>query len=140
MWDRLTGVAGLILLIALFLPFYDSNEDTYSAWASFALIDKLILLTALLAIALPVAAALKPTPAGPQKLALATICLGLLALLGTVVRLFDYAEFDAVAAPVTLKAGAFLAVAGLLALLAACVLAMRERRAGRLSPGRVATT
>jgi hypothetical protein len=133
-------VAGLVLLIALFLPWYWSNGESWSGWASFALIDKLILLTALLAIALPIVAMLKPTPAGPQKLALVTLAFALFTLLCAVVRLFDPAEFDGVSTPVDLRFGAFLVVAALIGVAACTVQAMRERRAHRVAPSRVATS
>jgi hypothetical protein len=140
MWDRLTGVAGFVVLVALFLPFYYTNEDTFSAWAAFALIDKVILLSALLALALPLVAMLKSTPSAPQKLALATLAFGAIALLGTVVRLFNHAKVVSVDTPISLRFGAFLLVVGLVAMVAGALLAMRERKAHRVAPQRVATT
>jgi hypothetical protein len=130
-WDWLTGAAGLALAIGLFLPFYRSNQEDWSAWKSFMLIDKLMLITAFVAMAVPIVAALKATDKQTQRLILVVIALAALTLICVIVRMANPAEFDAFDKPVHLKTGAFLSLVATVVMLASAVLGVRTRLARR---------
>jgi len=67
-WEWMTGLAGAVLLVSLFLPWYETAGGAEaSAWESFAVIDVVLALAAVLALALPVIAAMQRTPAVPQS-------------------------------------------------------------------------
>src|SRR5215208_6271891 len=75
-WEWLTGLAGVVLLVSLFLPWYGVEpaegvsgavEGTTNAWDAFTVIDVILALAALGAIALPVIAAAQRTAAVPQS-------------------------------------------------------------------------
>ena len=65
-WEWLTGLAGVVLLVSLFLPWYGAGDATATGWESFAITDFLLALLALMAIALPVVTAIQRTAAVPQ--------------------------------------------------------------------------
>ena len=65
-WEWLTGLAGVVLLVSLFLPWYGAGDATATGWESFAITDFLLALLALMAIALPVITAFQRTAAVPQ--------------------------------------------------------------------------
>ena len=130
-WDWLVGAAGLALAIGVFAPFYRSNLENWSAWKSFMLIDLLMLLTAVVAMAVPFVAALKATDKQAQRLLLAVAVLSALTLICVIVRMLDPAEFDAFDKPVHLKIGAWLASIGAGVMLVSSLLGMRARLARR---------
>jgi cytochrome bd-type quinol oxidase subunit 2 len=66
-WEWLTGLAGAVLLISLFLPWYGAGDATATAWEAFAITDVVLALVALMAIALPIVAATQRTVAVPQS-------------------------------------------------------------------------
>lgn len=65
-WEWLTGLAGVVLLVSLFLPWYGAGEATATGWEAFTVTDILLTLTALMAIALPVGTGIQRTAAVPQ--------------------------------------------------------------------------
>jgi hypothetical protein len=131
--DWLVAFAGLVLLVSLFLPWYDSNSDSSTGFQSLALIDKLLLITGLLALLLPVLVALKARPAVQKPTAIVVI-LALLSVICIVVRLVNIPEFDAVNTPVGILGGAWLALAAAVVMLLAGLKSIGERRT---SPARV---
>src|SRR4051794_18880828 len=92
--DWLTGVAGLALLLLLWAPWYSVSDGSINAWEAFALLDLWLVLTALLAIAVPLVTASRDTTAVP--IAIDVICgtVAALALLFVVLRLLFIPDGD----------------------------------------------
>jgi len=138
--DMIAGVGGIVLLISLFLPWYGASAEgvdlsvTVSAWESLSLIDIILFLCAVAAIAVVAAraaAALPPDiPAGVVLLAA-----GALALLLCLFRLIAIPDSGDVPDSVDLsrEIGVFLAVLASAAVAYAGWRANAERPAG---PGR----
>jgi cytochrome bd-type quinol oxidase subunit 2 len=65
-WEWLTGLAGAVLLVSLFLPWYGAGGADASAWEAFAVTDVILALVGLMALGLPIIAATQRTTAVPQ--------------------------------------------------------------------------
>ena len=72
------GACGLVLLIALFLPWYGNPDRT--AWEWFTVLDMILAIVALAAISVPVVTATHRVPAVPLALESLVALLGLIAL------------------------------------------------------------
>jgi hypothetical protein len=115
--DQIAAASGIVLLIALFLPWYGvdvnvggfSASENASAWEALSFIDILLFLIALVAIAVPAAKAMDSLPAevpGP----LLVLAVGGLGVLLVLFRLLDLPTPDLGGAGVDFsrKFGAFL--------------------------------
>ena len=151
--DWVTGASGLLLLVALFLPWYELGEgivvgppevlDAYaSAWDAFTFLDLLLALGALAAIAVVVVTAAHATPAVPLALESLVTLFALLLMVLVVFRLADPPDvsfLESTAGPATREhvedvdraVGAWLGLAGVLGIVAGGLVAMRDER---LSP------
>lgn len=106
MGEKIAAGSGVVLLIALFLPWYGvgiefggvSASENGNAWETMSFIDLLLFLIALEAIAIPLARAAGSLPAGvPGPLIL--LVGGALALLLVIFRIIDIpADFDGIPA------------------------------------------
>jgi len=130
-WDWLIGLCGLLLIIALFLPWYHSNGETENAWRTLAGFDMILFVFGCVMVSLPLLALRRDTPRGPQQRAVWVVLVAALGLAITIFRMADVPEFDGVAVPVSLRPGAFLAAAACLAALVFALMALRTRRAAR---------
>jgi hypothetical protein len=134
-WQWLTGLAGLVLLVSLWLPWYGASGLTANAWESFAYIDLLLALTALGAIALVVVNAMAPAAAVPKTVAGWLRWLALVAALLAIYRVLKMPNADVTltggSMEVTRKAGAFI---GALAAVAVTVFSWLSARDARF-PG-----
>lgn len=128
-WDWLTALAGLVLFIALFLPWYGVQNETADAWVAFAWVDLIMGLAALSAIALVPVTASQHVARVPKMLAKWVVAIGILALFFVIVRLLDVPGVDTVlaggGADITRKAGGFIALVAAIALV---VFAWKARR------------
>jgi hypothetical protein len=99
-WEWLTGAAGIVLLVSLFLPWYGldafgnataavTGSSTATAWQAFSVIDIVLAVVALGAIALPVVAAMQRTAAVPQAFTALLMPFAIAAAVTAVVRLLD---------------------------------------------------
>jgi len=77
--ELLAGVAGCVLLVSLFLPWYSDGELPMSGFEAFAVLDIVLVLLAGLGIVLMLAEMTQPTSAVPTAIS------ALLALFGVVV-------------------------------------------------------
>jgi hypothetical protein len=104
--EPLAGLGGLLLLVALFLPWY--GPGSVSGWQALTVIDVLLALLALLAIAVPAVSVATRGPAKPVAIAVIASALGWLAVLLVAIRL--------VSPPgdLSLRYGIWLALAGAL--------------------------
>jgi hypothetical protein len=83
--EPLAGLGGLLLLVALFLPWY--GPGNVSGWQALTVIDVLLALLALLAIAVPAVSVASRGPAKPVAIAVIASALGWLAVLLVAIRL-----------------------------------------------------
>jgi hypothetical protein len=100
----MTGLAGLVLLVSLFLPWYSVAGVDENAWETLSVIDVILAVVALLAMALPVVMACQRTVSVPQSM---TALLGPIALIGAVLALVRL--IDAPGAAGTRQAGVVIA-------------------------------
>ncbi len=82
----MAGVAGLLLLVSLFLPWYDGPEGGVTAWQAFSALDVLLLLAALMAIAALVMAVSQRVPAIPIATSALTALVGTIATVWVLLR------------------------------------------------------
>jgi hypothetical protein len=154
--EWIMGASGLLLLVALFLPWYELGEgfvagpadvlDAHaSAWDSFTILDVLLALGALAAIAVVVVTALEAVPAVPIALQSLVTLVAVLLLLLVLFRIADPPDvtfLESTDAPgaradvqdVDRAAGAWLGLVGVLGMTAGGLIAMRDER--RSPPGR----
>jgi hypothetical protein len=148
--EWVVGASGLLLLVALFLPWYELGEgivfgppdvlDAHaSAWDAFTILDVLLALGALAAIAVVVVTATHATPAVPLALESLVALFALVLLVLVVFRLLDPPDISflesttgaatrAQVEEVDRAAGAWLGLAGVLGIFAGGLLAMRDER------------
>jgi hypothetical protein len=114
--DWIALVSGIVLIVALFLPWYGAGGETASGWSSLTVIDLILAICALFGIAQWFFTAQQPTPAFPLAVAGLGAWAGVLAVLLTVIRIIDspadglgleYGPFVALAASVGLFTGAW---------------------------------
>lgn len=139
-FDWLTGAAGVVLFIALQMPWYESNSLTLSAWESLTLSDVLMFFASIAAISLPIAAALKDTPGLAQKRTVVVLAFAVIGLLVAIWRVASPPAFDEVAAPVARLGGAWLSLAALAAIIVFTWLAGSGRLGARARPSSAAAS
>jgi hypothetical protein len=122
-WEWLTGLAGLVLLISLFLPWYSAAGENVTGWKAFSVVDVLLALAALSAIALPAVTAMQRAAAVPQAYASTIVWLLGVAAILALVRLIN-PPFDSVSR----EAGVWIAAIASLASLAFDIKSMRDKR------------
>jgi hypothetical protein len=125
--EWITGASGLLLLVALFLPWY---EDL-SGWEAFTVLDLILALLALAALSVPIVTAGHRVPALPLALQSLTALFGIGGLLLTLFRALNLPG-DAHGR----EWGLWIALAAVLGIVAGALIAMRDERrspAGRHS-------
>jgi len=85
--DWITGVSGLVLLVALFLPWYGADGADVSGWSAFAVVDLWLALTALGALAVLTLTAMRDSPTVPVAADVLTWTVAVVAVLLVVLRL-----------------------------------------------------
>jgi uncharacterized membrane protein len=86
-WIAVGG--GAALIVSLLLPWYDAPTEPLTGFEALTVIDVLLVLVALLALALGVLQATHDTPAKPVGAAVLTVVIGALGVLLVVFRLID---------------------------------------------------
>jgi hypothetical protein len=141
--DWVTGLAGLVLVISLFLPWFETGAGTYiapagedaelpatrSAWEAFTVIDVLLLLVGLLALAVLLLVAFSRMSAVPVAASSITAVLGLLAVVVVAIRLIFPPGVDGFAGDFERSFGAWIGLLSVLGLFAGAVVSMRDERA-----------
>ena len=103
-WEWLTGLAGVVLLVSLFLPWYGlagrgngtfafPGGSTATGWQAFSVVDIVLAVVALGAIALPAVAAMQRTAAVPQGFTALLMPFAIAAAIVAVVRLLNAPGF-----------------------------------------------
>ena len=156
--EWIMGGSGLLLLIALFLPWYEIGAGTVvgppdaldahaSAWDAFTILDVLLAVGALAAIAVVIVTAVHTTPAVPLTMESLVTLLAIVLLILVVFRLADPPDvsfLESTASPAAREhvedldraVGAWLGLLGTLGIVVGGLLAMRDERrspAGRHS-------
>jgi hypothetical protein len=148
--EWVVGASGVLLLVALFLPWYELGEgivvgppdvlDAHaSAWDAFTVLDLLLALGALAAIAVVFVTAAQASPALPLALESLLVLFGLLLLVLVIFRLADPPDvsfLESTAGPATREhvedldraAGAWLGLASVLGIVVGGLVAMRDER------------
>ena len=124
--EWIAGISGLVLLVALFLPWYGDDAGSRTGWESLGALDIVLALVALAALAIPVVTAFQRVPAVPLALqALTTLVGGLagLLVLGRVLNMPDWA--------VSREWGLWVALAATLGIVVGGMVAMRDERLTR---------
>ena len=122
-WDWLTALAGVVLLVSLFLPWYSAGGANATGWQSFTVIDVIFALAGLAGIALLIAAATQRTAAIPQAVASSIAPLLLVAAVLAVIRLLNLPG-----AADTREAGVWIGTLAALALFAFDAKSLRDKR------------
>ena len=117
--EWIAGISGLVLLVALFLPWYGDDDGSRTGWESLGALDVVLALVALSALAIPIVTAFQRVPAVPlahQALTTIVCVLAVLLILGRVLNMPDWAAsrewglWVALAATLGIVVGGFLAV------------------------------
>ena len=66
--EWIVGISGLVLLVALFLPWYGDDAGSRTGWESLGALDVVLALVALSALAIPIVTAFQRVPAVPLAL------------------------------------------------------------------------
>ena len=85
--EWIVGACGLLLLIALFLPWYGDPSST--AWEAFTVLDVILMLLALAAIAVPIVTAIHRVPALPLALESLVALFGVLGVILVLIRVLN---------------------------------------------------
>jgi hypothetical protein len=80
--EWMAGIAGAVLLVSLFLDWYDAAN----AWESFTVTDVVLAISALMGLALALSAATQRTPAVPQGISALTVPVALVAAVLAVIH------------------------------------------------------
>ena len=128
--DWIALASGVVLIVALFLPWYDTGEETLSAWQELTVIDFFLLGCALFGVAQWFFTAQQSTPAMPLAVAGLGAWAGVLAVLLTLTRIVD-----APADGLTVQFGAFVALAASIGLFTGAWRALGDERI-RMPDGR----
>jgi hypothetical protein len=86
--EWLAGAGGALLIVSLFLPWYEGTEPL-TGFEALSVIDILLTLVALVALALPVLQATQDVPSKPVGTAVLLVVFGALATLLVAFRLID---------------------------------------------------
>ena len=132
-WDWLTAVAGVVVIVSQFMTWWITNEEKSIAAQELGLPGKLVFLVALLAIATPLVASIRPTPHRPNRWNMIMVILGLLVVLFFVLRgIADPPELDTLDKPVHVQEGVYVGIAAAagIALFSLLSIVSRQRRRG----------
>jgi Na+-transporting NADH:ubiquinone oxidoreductase subunit NqrE len=127
---ELVALAGAALVVvSLFECSYEAPTGRLDAWDTFGPTVALLIVAAAAALALVVSTLLERSVASPVALAVWCVPLGVIGVIAALVRVFERPQH---ATDVCI--GAWLALAGALAILAGAWLALRDERTSRYEP------
>jgi heme A synthase len=124
--EWLAGVSGLVLLVALFLPWYGDDAGSRTGWESLGALDVVLAVVALSALAIPVVTALERVPAVPLAHQSLTTLVGLLAVVLVLIRVLNMPDWAA-----EREWGLWVALAATLGIASGGLVAMRDERLTR---------
>jgi hypothetical protein len=123
--DWLAGLGGAVLLVSLFLPWYDVKGvgRHLTGWQAFSVIDVILAIAALVGLGVALATAFRHTPALPVALGVLGAPVGALAVLLVLVRVLDPPGPNEL---LDLAVGSWLALLGALGVAAGSWLSMAD--------------
>jgi len=124
--EWIAGISGLVLLVALFLPWYGDDAGSRTGWQSLGALDVVLAVVALAALAIPVVTAVQRAPAVPLAHESLTVLVGLLALVLVLIRVLNMPDWAA-----EREWGLWLGLAGTLGIVVGGLTAMRDERLTR---------
>ncbi len=132
LWDWLTGIAGLVLVVSQLLNWYETNQEYSTAASELGLIGKLLFLVGFAAMAAPFVATLRPSRGRAQSYSMIMVVVGALSTAYIVFRLADPPELDTLEqTPVNLEPGAWIGLGSAIAIVVFSALAMWTRQSAR---------
>jgi hypothetical protein len=127
---ELLAAAGVVcVVVSLFEPWYESSAAKLDAWDTFGPGVALLLAATSAALALVVSTLLERTTAVPVAVAVWCVPLGLFAVIAAIVRLLERPAHTS-----AVGVGAWLALAGAVAILVGAWQALRDERPSRYRP------
>lgn len=126
-WIALAG--SVCIFVALGLPWYETASGSLGAWSTFGPAVVLLIIAAVLGVALAIATLLERSSAVPMATAVWTTIAGLVAVVAALIRVLERPS-HATGADV----GAWLALAGAIAILVGSWQAMRDERTSAHEP------
>jgi hypothetical protein len=123
----LSGVAGVT--VSLLVPFYNARFGALDAWDTFGPAVALLIAAACAALAMVVSALTERSTALPVSTAVWSVLLGFTGVIAAVVRVLERPEHAT-----SLRAGAWLALIGAVAILAGSWQALRDERTSLYEP------
>ena len=125
--EVVAGVAGVVLLAAMFLDWYSvrGRAEGLTAWGAFSVVDVLIAIVALLGIALAISQVVGRGPALPVALGVITTTLGLAASLLVLYRILNQPGPNDM---IDVAAGAWVGLAACLGVFLGSWLALSDER------------
>jgi hypothetical protein len=124
--EWIAGVSGLLLLVALFLPWYGDDAGSRTGWESLGALDVVLAVVALSALAIPVVTALERVPAVPLAHQSLTTLIGLLAVVLVLIRVLNMPDWA-----VEREWGLWVALVATLGIAGGGLVAMRDERLTR---------
>ena len=124
--EWIAGVAGLVLLVALFLPWYGDEAGSRTGWQSLGALDVVLAIVAMSALAIPIVTAIHRVPAVPLAHQSLTTLVGILASVLVLIRVLNMPDWA-----VEREWGLWVALAATLAIATGGLIAMRDERLTR---------
>jgi drug/metabolite transporter (DMT)-like permease len=129
--EWLATVAGIGLVFALALPWYEADDGDVSGYEALTVIDILLVLVAAVAFTLAILQATQTSPALPVAFGVLTVVTGAIGTLLTLFRLID----EPAMADVDVGEGAWLSLVAVVALTAGGWLSIKNEHVRHLPPG-----
>jgi uncharacterized membrane-anchored protein len=124
--ELIAGASGLVLWVALFLPWYADEAGSRTGWQSLGALDVVLAVVGLAALAIPVLTAFYRAPAVPLAHECLTVLAGGLALLLVLIRVLNMPDWADGREP-----GLWVALAATFGVMAGALVAMRDERLTR---------
>jgi uncharacterized membrane protein len=127
--EMLALIGAICVIASMFLPWYENAAGKLDAWDTFGVAVLLLIVAAVCALGLAAVTVTERSTSAPVAGAVLTTFVGLLALVCAVVRLLERPDHAT-----SLCAGAWVALAGALAILAGGWQSMRDERTELYTP------
>jgi len=124
--EWIAGVWGLVLLVALFLPWYSDDGGSRTGWQSLGALDIVLAAVALAALAIPLVTAMQRVPAVSLAHESLTTLVGLLAVVLVLIRVLNMPDWAT-----EREWGLWVALVATLGIVVGGLIAMRDERLSR---------
>ncbi len=131
MGELLALAGALCVIVSLFEPWYEGSLGRLNAWETFGGAVVLLMAAACAALALVISALTERSPALPVSIGVWCVLLGLITVVAALVRVLERPDHTS-----SLCVGAWLALAGAVAILAGAWQSLRDEHAPLYEPAR----